>query len=227
MRLCWLAYCIELNFTPTLVYSYFTTITSYIGIEAAKELEKEGISTNITLVFSFLQVAAAAQAGCHVVSPFPGRILDWYREKSGRKSYLPDADPGVLTTKQMYAYLKKYGYDTLCMPASWRSSTGGSGVNGDVDVSDLDQVLALAGVDEMTLPVAIFETLANSNVEVTQQVDADKDAAVCRDPDFRLNRETWDMYIPSDPCVMDKFEDGLRLFKTETEKLRTLLMEQW
>lgn len=104
------------------------------GIQAARELEKEGISTNITLVFSFLQVAAAAQAGCTFVSPFPGRILDWYKSKTGKDSYVPAGDPGVLLTKRVYAYLKKYGYDTICMPASWRSSTGGagdgSGVNG-------------------------------------------------------------------------------------------------
>lgn len=190
------------------------------GIRAASELEKEGISTNITLVFSFLQVAAAAQAGCYVVSPFPGRVLDWYKEKSGRSSYIPEADPGVLLTKRIYSYLRKYGYDTICMPASWRSSTGTAS-------GGLEQVLALAGIDQMTLPVDILESLSTSNVAIEKQVDATQDGVVCCDPDFKLNRETWDMYIPSDPCVMEKFEDGLRLFKVETEKLREIVMDQW
>jgi transaldolase len=159
------------------------------GIQAARALEKEGIRTNITLVFSFLQVAAAAQAGCFTVSPFPGRILDWCKTKSGRSSYIPAADPGVLSTKRMYAYLKKYGYDTICMPASFRSSTGGGGTNGANGVSmdpvaELDQVLALVGVDQMTLPVRLLEILSTTNVPVTMQVDAKEEAAVCCDPDF-------------------------------------------
>jgi transaldolase len=202
------------------------------GIQAARALEKEGIRTNITLVFSFLQVAAAAQAGCFTVSPFPGRILDWCTTKSGRSSYIPAADPGVLSTKRMYAYLKKYGYDTICMPASFRSSTGGGGTNGANGVSmdpvaELDQVLALVGVDQMTLPVRLLEILSTTNVPVTMQVDAKEEAAVCCDPDFTLTKETWDLYIPSDPCVMDKFEEGLRMFKSDTEKIRSIFMDQW
>jgi hypothetical protein len=89
----------------------------------------------------------------------------------------------------MYAYLKKYGYDTICMPASFRSSTGGGGTNGANGVSmdpvaELDQVLALVGVDQMTLPVRLLEILSTTNVPVTMQVDAKEEAAVCCDPDF-------------------------------------------
>jgi transaldolase len=132
----------------------------------------------------------------------------------------------------MYAYLKKYGYDTICMPASFRSSTGGGGTNGANGVSmdpvaELDQVLALVGVDQMTLPVRLLEILSTTNVPVTMQVDAKEEAAVCCDPDFTLTKETWDLYIPSDPCVMDKFEEGLRMFKSDTEKIRSIFMDQW
>ena len=95
------------------------------GIRACQILEKEGIQCNITLVFSFLQAAAAAQAGAYLISPFPGRIKDWHSAKGGRKGYPPMADPGVLAVKQMYGYYRKYGYDTICMPASWRPSRGG------------------------------------------------------------------------------------------------------
>ena len=114
------------------------------GIQAAKILEAEGIQCNITLVFSFLQAAAAAQAKAYLISPFPGRILDWHKVQSGTTGYTPDADPGVLAVKRMYGYFRKYGYDTICMPASWRPSRGA-----DVEGGDVDEILALAGVDEM------------------------------------------------------------------------------
>lgn len=118
------------------------------GIKAAEELEKEDIQCNITLVFSFLQAAAAAQAGAYLISPFPGRILDWHKKQSGKESYTPEADPGVLAVKRMYAYFRKYGYDTICMPASWRPSRGAG-----VDGSDVDEILALAGVVRVMMTV--------------------------------------------------------------------------
>jgi transaldolase len=115
------------------------------GIQAAKVLEKEGIQCNITLVFSFLQAAAAAQAGAYLISPFPGRILDWHKKQSGKEGYAPEADPGVLAVKRMYAYFRKYGYDTICMPASWRPSRGAA-----VEGSDVDEILALAGESKLS-----------------------------------------------------------------------------
>jgi transaldolase len=118
------------------------------GITAAEELEKEDIQCNITLVFSFLQAAAAAQAGAYLISPFPGRILDWHKKQSGKESYTPEADPGVLAVKRMYAYFRKYGYDTICMPASWRPSRGAG-----IDGSDVDEILALAGVVRVMMTV--------------------------------------------------------------------------
>ena len=103
------------------------------------------------------------------------------------------------------------------MPASFRSSTGGGGqgTNGDSTdpIAELDQVLALVGVDQMTLPVRLLEILSTTNVPVETQIFPKEEASVCRDPNFTLNKETWDLYIPSDPCVMDKFEEGLRMFK--------------
>jgi transaldolase len=194
------------------------------GIQAARILEKEhGIQCNITLVFSFLQAAASAQAGAYLISPFPGRILDWYKSKNGKEGYHPTADPGVLTVKRMYAYFRKYDYKTICMPASWRPSRGAA-----VDGSDVDEILALAGVDEMTIPEALLESLINRDAsEVVRACDAHGDAATCLDPDFVLTKETWDQYWAVDLCGQDKLKEGIASFTKETEKLRDILIDQF
>jgi len=193
------------------------------GIQAAAILEKEGINCNITLVFSFLQAAAAAQAGAYLISPFPGRILDWYKSKNGKEGYHPTADPGVLTVKRMYAYFRKYDYKTICMPASWRPSRGAA-----VEGSDVDEILALAGVDEMTIPPPLLESLmARDASEVTKECDSETDAATCLDPDFTLTKETWDQYWAVDACGQDKLKEGIDAFTSETEKLRDILIEKF
>lgn len=178
------------------------------GIQAARILEKEGIQCNITLVFSFLQAAAAAQAGAYLVSPFPGRILDWYKSKNGKDGYHPTADPGVLLIKKIYAYFKKHGYDTICMPASWRSSRGAN-----VDGSDVDEILALAGVDEMTIPSNLLDSLTKLDpADITKELDAKSDAATCCDPDFTLDEDTYKAYWAFDTCGQDKLNEGIEAF---------------
>ena len=90
------------------------------GIKACEELEKEGITCNITLIFGFIQAVAAAQAGARLISPFPGRIKDWHSANGGEATYPPEADPGVVCVSRMYEYYKKHGHEgTICMPASW------------------------------------------------------------------------------------------------------------
>lgn len=193
------------------------------GIQAARVLEKEGIQCNITLVFSFLQAAASAQAGAYLISPFPGRILDWHKSKNGKEGYHPSADPGVLLVKRMYAYFRKYGYDTICMPASWRPSRGPN-----VEGSDVDEILALAGVDEMTIPAPLLESLQRRDgSDVVKECDAVADAATCLDPDFKLTRESWDQYWEVDVCGQDKLAEGIAAFTKETEKLREILVDQF
>lgn len=193
------------------------------GIQAARILEKEGIQCNITLVFSFLQAAAAAQAGAYLISPFPGRILDWHKKQSGKASYAPEADPGVLGVKRMYAYFRKYGYDTICMPASWRPSRGA-----DVEGSDVDEILALAGVDEMTIPPPLLDSLsAMESAAVERQCDPAGDAAACNDPDFTLTEESYASYWEADGCGREKLKEGIDAFTTETEKLIKILIEKF
>lgn len=193
------------------------------GIQAAKILEAEGVQCNITLVFSFLQAAAAAQAGAYLISPFPGRILDWHKQQSGKASYAPDADPGVLSVKRMYAYFRKYGYDTVCMPASWRPSRGA-----DVEGSDVDEILALAGVDEMTIPPPLLESLSSlESSAVARKCDPKSDSAACNDPDFTLTEESYASYWGADGCGKDKLKEGIDAFTTETENLINTLIEKF
>lgn len=193
------------------------------GIQAAKALESEGIHTNITLVFSFLQAAAAAQAGCYLISPFPGRILDWYKSKNGKEGYHPTADPGVLCVKRMYAYFRKHNYKTICMPASWRPSRGAA-----VEGADVDEILALAGVDEMTIPPTFLESLKSRDAsEVSRECSADTDAATCIDPDFVLDADTYKLYWETDGCGQDKLDEGIQAFTKNTEELREILMSKF
>ncbi|EED87575.1 predicted protein [Thalassiosira pseudonana CCMP1335] len=193
------------------------------GIKAAEELEKEDIQCNITLVFSFLQAAAAAQAGAYLISPFPGRILDWHKKQSGKESYTPEADPGVLAVKRMYAYFRKYGYDTICMPASWRPSRGAG-----IDGSDVDEILALAGVDEMTIPQPLLDSLsAMESTVVSRNCQAESDGAACTDPNFRLTEESFASYWETDECGKEKLKEGMDAFVAETEKLIKILIDKF
>jgi len=193
------------------------------GIQAAKILEKEGIQCNITLIFSFLQAAAAAQAGAYLVSPFPGRILDWHKSKGGKASFHPSADPGVLLIKRIYSYFKKYGYETICMPSSWRPSRGA-----DVDGSDIDEIIALAGVDEMTIPPNLLESLTLLDGDnLVRECDPETSAAVCCDPDFMLDEETYKAYWETDGCGKDKLNEGIESFTQNTVELRELLYNKF
>ncbi|KAL7539193.1 hypothetical protein ACHAWF_006330 [Thalassiosira exigua] len=193
------------------------------GIQAAKILEAEGIQCNITLVFSFLQAAAAAQAKAYLISPFPGRILDWHKKQSGQAGYPPEADPGVLAVKRMYAYFRKYGYATICMPASWRPSRGA-----DVEGSDVDEILALAGVDEMTIPPPLLDSLSALRSEaVTRKCGPEAEAASCNDPDFRFAERSYASYWDADECGKEKLKEGIDAFTAETEKLIKILIEKF
>lgn len=193
------------------------------GIKAAETLEKEGIQCNITLVFSFLQAAASAQAGAYLISPFPGRILDWHKARSGQDSFEPGADPGVLAVKRMYNYCRKYEYPMIVMPASWRPSRGAN-----VDGAEVDEILALAGVDEMTIPSPLLDTLsALESSAVTRKCDAQSGASQCTDPDFRLDEASFAKYLEADGCGQDKLKEGIDAFTKETEKLIDILISKF
>jgi transaldolase len=210
------------------------------GIRAASILEKEhGIQCNITLVFSILQAMAAGQAGVYLISPFPGRILDWHRKNNANVNnsngsssdessyYTPETDPGVLAVQEMYNYLRTNNYKTICMPASWRPSRGPTVVG-----SDVDEILALAGVDEMTIPPTLLESLCTLDGDVVVRKcfpppPTDDDDNSNSDDDNILTEESFKLEWENDKCGQDKLKEGIDAFTIETEKLRKILIDKF
>lgn len=192
------------------------------GIRAAEQLQKEGINCNITLIFAFIQAVAAAQYGARLISPFPGRVLDWAKAKGDGPAFEPSADPGVVLCERIYRYYKKHGHDTICMPASWRPSRGGP-------EHALDEIIALAGADRMTIPPPLLERLAGSEEAVPRRLEPTVAAGACeddvvgagavREPEFRLA-------LSMDGCGNDKLAEGIRAFVDDTEKLDKSLRER-
>lgn len=192
------------------------------GIKAAEILEKEGITCNLTLVFGFAQAVAAAQAGATLISPFPGRVLDWHKQNGGGPAYDPEDDPGVVDVKRMYAYYKKYGHDTICMPASWRASRG--------EGYETDEIVALAGVDRMTIPPPLLEKLALCGEPLPRILESGAAAAECADgvmgKDGRLSEKEFRMLMTEDLCASAKLSEGIIAFVRETEKLIDALRDK-
>lgn len=188
------------------------------SIMAAETLEKEGIQCNLTLIFSFVQGVACAQRGAHLISPFPGRILDWHKVKEGRKEgTLPDDDEGVQVCRRLYNYYKKFDHDTICMPASWRPSRGAG--------FELDEIQALAGTDRMTIPPTLLEKLESCDDPLPQKLSPE--SARASDElelgNGMLDEKEFRYLLNMDGCGTDKLAEGLRAFIAETEKLEEVI----
>lgn len=178
------------------------------GIKAARALETENIRCNLTLLFSFVQAVATAQAGVFLVSPFVGRIMDFYKAKEGR-DFEPHEDPGVLSVRKIYNYYKKNNYKTIVMGASFRN-TG--------------EILALAGVDKLTISPALLEELQNSMAQVSQKLSL-KDAfknGVC---DIEMNESTFRFMMNEDEMAIVKLSEGIRAFAADLNKLKTQMKQ--
>mmetsp|Transcript_29977 Transcript_29977/g.81878 ORF Transcript_29977/g.81878 Transcript_29977/m.81878 type:complete len:374 (-) Transcript_29977:151-1272(-) len=192
------------------------------GIQAARELEKEGITCNITLIFGFIQAVAAAQAGARLISPFPGRIKDWHSANGGKENYEPEEDPGVICVKRIYRYYKKYGHEkTICMPASWRPSRG----KADISYA-IDEIVALAGVDRMTIPPPLLSILAATEEPLTRVLSPAEAAAACEDEEIgggNMSEATFRMALNADVAATTKMAEGINAFVTETLKLEEAL----
>jgi transaldolase len=186
------------------------------GIMAAHELEKDGIQCNLTLIFSVVQAIACAQYGAHLISPFPGRILDWNNAKLGRSTGVPDPslDEGVIACREMYNYFRRHSYDTICMPASWRPSRGTS--NPDYM---LDEIRALAGTDRMTIPAPLLEKLAASTEPLTRQLELASNIEKATTKVSPMTEQEFRFQLNMDGCGTDKLAEGIRAFVGETEKL--------
>lgn len=194
------------------------------GICAAEVLEAEGIQCNLTLVFSFIQAVACAQKRAHLISPFPGRILDWHHKSkspSVRTSVAtPEEDEGVVACKKMYNYFKCHGHDTICMPASWRPSRGTG--------YELDEIRALAGTDRMTIPAPLLQKLAECYDPLPRVLTTD-DAKNTQEPlvgGGNISEKEFRYLFNMDGCGTDKMAEGIRAFISETEKLELVIAEK-
>jgi transaldolase len=173
------------------------------GIKAAEILEKEGIHTNLTLLFSRVQAIACAEAGVQLISPFVGRILDWYKKDRGVVTIPATEDPGVLSVGSIFNYYKKFGYKTEVMGASFRN-TG--------------EIIELAGCDLLTISPALLSELQNSDQKIEKKLDAE--AAVGMDiekisPDEKMFR--W--LLNEDAMATEKLAEGIRKFNADRQKL--------
>lgn len=182
------------------------------GIHAAKELEeKHGIHTNLTLLFSFVQAVACAEAGVTLVSPFIGRILDYFKEKTG-KTYSGEDDPGVIAVKRIYYYYKKYGYKTIIMGASFRN---------------VDEIKALAGLDHVTLSLNLLDSLIKSTDEFPKQLDAEMAEENAEEKVSYINDESkFRFEFNEDEVATVKVADGIRKFAADAISLQKLLEEK-
>ncbi|WP_138439567.1 transaldolase [Marinobacter alexandrii] len=172
------------------------------GIRAAEQLEKEGIRCNLTLLFSFIQAAACAQAGAFLISPFVGRILDWHLANSGRDSYPAAEDPGVLSVSRIYNYFKANDYNTVVMGASFRNT-------GEIEM--------LAGCDRLTISPALLQELQDDTAPLTRKLSAD--GVSSPDKLGTVNERLFRWESNEDAMATEKLADGIRRFTADQIEL--------
>jgi len=176
------------------------------GIRAAEKLEEEGINCNLTLLFSFAQARACAEANVYLISPFVGRILDWYKQRSQIK-YSPSEDPGVLSVSTIYNYYKQHGYGTIVMGASFRN---------------LDQIHELAGCDRLTISPKLLNELSKTHGVI------DRKLLYSGQPKEKPNKMTesqfsWDHN--QNPMAVEKLAQGIRDFASDQKKLNEMIAQ--
>jgi transaldolase len=172
------------------------------GIRAAQRLEREGIRCNLTLVFGLMQAVACADAGVALVSPFVGRIYDWYRKRDG-VDFSPETDPGVASVRRIYHYYKRFGYGTEVMGASFRH---------------IGQILALAGCDLLTISPELLAALQAAHVPVTRQLDPVQAAHMVLARE-RFDAPSFRFSLNDDPMVCEKLAEGVRVFAADARQL--------
>ncbi|MCE9685292.1 transaldolase [Shewanella sp. AS16] len=178
--------------------------STWEGICAAKELEKDGINCNLTLLFSFAQARACAEAGVYLISPFVGRILDWYKKDTGL-DYSSAEDPGVVSVTEIYNFYKRHGYHTVVMGASFRN---------------IGEIIELAGCDRLTIGPALLEELANSDINITQKLTPATETVA---PGAQLTEAEFRWEFNQDPMAVDKLAEGIRNFALDQGKLEVML----
>ena len=184
--------------------------TTWEGVQAAKILEAEGIHCNMTLLFSFAQAVACAEAGVTLISPFVGRIFDWYVKNTGQKEYDLLEDPGVKSVTKIYNYYKRYGYKTVVMGASFRNTK---------------QIKALAGCDLLTISPKLLEELQNDTSPLDRQLSVEK-ASSTDGPKITLNEAQFRYQHNEDAMAVEKLAEGIRKFAEDAVKLENMLKEK-
>ncbi|TCN85857.1 transaldolase [Shewanella fodinae] len=174
------------------------------GICAAKVLEQQGINCNLTLLFSFAQARACAEAGVFLISPFVGRILDWYKQSTGH-DYPVSQDPGVLSVSKIYDYYKQHGYSTVVMGASFRN-TG--------------EIIELAGCDRLTIGPSLLEELATSDVTITRKLSPTTETIAAPTP---MTEAEFRWELNEDAMAVEKLAEGIRNFAIDQGKLEQML----
>ncbi len=180
------------------------------GIQAAAVLEKEGISTNLTLIFGLHQAIACAENGITLISPFVGRILDWYKKDTGRDSYPPAEDPGVVSVTAVYNYYKKFGFKTEVMGASFRN---------------LGEITELAGNDLLTISPGLLEELQATEGDLPLKLDASKSVAMDI-AEINVDKATFDAMHAEDRMATDKLAEGIAGFEKALVTLEALLTDR-
>jgi transaldolase len=180
--------------------------STWEGIRAAEKLEQEGIHCNLTLLFGFAQAVACAEAGVTLISPFVGRILDWYKAATGRESYPGPEDPGVLSVTRIFNYYKTYGYKTEVMGASFRN---------------IDEIIELAGCDLLTISPALMEQLRSKDGILERKLIADAPGG--SEERIHVDKALFDSLMETDRMATEKLDEGIRGFSKAIETLEVQL----
>ncbi|SEK66835.1 transaldolase [Colwellia chukchiensis] len=179
--------------------------STWEGIKAAEQLERTGINCNLTLLFSFAQAQACAEANVYLISPFVGRILDWYKKDTGRNEYPANEDPGVLSVTRIYNYYKAHGHNTVVMGASFRN---------------IGEILELAGCDRLTISPNLMDELANSNAPISQKLFSEQAQQQTVQP---LTEAAFRWQMNQDAMATEKLAEGIRNFTVDQVKLEQQL----
>ena len=179
--------------------------STWQGIRAAEILEKEGINCNLTLLFSEAQARACAEADVYLISPFVGRILDWYKANTDKKEYAPAEDPGVISVTKIYNYYKEYGYKTVVMGASFRN---------------VGEIIELAGCDRLTIAPALLKELQENSTALVRKLDYKGEVKAKPQP---LTEAEFYWQHNSDAMAVEKLAEGIRKFAVDQEKLEAML----
>jgi transaldolase len=184
--------------------------STWEGIRAAELLEKEGIHCNLTLLFSFAQAVACAEAQVTLISPFVGRIYDWYKKENGGNEIPADQDPGVASVTRIYNYYKKFGYKTQVMGASFRN---------------VNQIERLAGSDLLTISPELLDKLEQTDGVLERQLDPAKAQSVKEDR-LHLDEKTFRWMHNEDAMATDKLAEGIRKFNSDALLLENYALSQ-